>query len=424
MSINKRNTPTYQQKAEFLSVASHEVRGPVGNIITYMNLHDVELDALKVKLNDKALNQLFTNGSKKEKDAFINDLNDSIEKIHHASLTAKQEARRTLTSLINLGNLYQLKTEGVNTTFSLSQPLREWFHQLIASIPQSNNYLVPIHLTIDAQVPEKAIIDNRNLKDSLRIVLGNAIRFTPEGNEVKMRVSRIQRKKKSYLSISVEDFGPGMSKEQLENILKTFLDKHERTAQSRYRKPSLQLPVVEMKMKAMGGSLSIESELGKGSLLTLLALYQIYEGITHSSAYIQDNSLMPSYDMVPLQMLLVEDDIATLSSEKRSLELLGQQIDIATTGAEAVAMAVRKQYDVIWMDISLPDFTGIEAMHRIKNQASKDIYFVAVTSHASEEDIDNFISEGMTTVLLKPASLSDFKTCIEGIVADKSEPED
>jgi signal transduction histidine kinase/CheY-like chemotaxis protein len=423
MHINKRNTPTYQKKAEFLSVASHEVRGPVGNIITYMNLHDIELEVLKGKLNDTSLNELFSKGSKKEKDAFISDLNDSIDKIHHASRTAKQEARRTLNSLINLGNLYQLKTEGVKTTFSLSQPLREWFHQLIASIPQSNTYLVPINLTIDAQVPEKAIIDNRNLKDSLRIILGNAIRFTTEGNEVKMRVRKIQRKKISFLSISVEDYGPGMSKEQQDNLLKTFLDKHERTNQSRYRKPSLQLPVVEMKMKAMGGSLSIESELGQGSILTLMAPYQVYEGISDSSEYLQDIS-MPSYEMVQLQMLLVEDDLATLSSEKRSLELLGQQIDTAMTGAEAVAMAQCKQYDAIWMDISLPDFTGIEAMHRIKNQVSKDIYFVAVTSHASEEDVDNFISEGMTAVLLKPASLADFKACIEGIVADKLEPED
>ena len=338
-----------------------------------------------------------------------------------AILRTSAEASRTLNALRNVGELYRLKTDGIHSE-CISLHFQDFLEKTLETIYQeiSKNVLIDIKVST---IPDHIILDSRNLRDVIKIIVKNAIRFSPDSGVVLVQVKSLKKENNHYLIISIQDNGCGMSSEQISHVFKTFLDEDDRVFNTRYRKPSFQLPIAEMKMKAMGGEISIESEEGQGTCVTLLCPYEVSSKHDckppHLTSLQKKKATSPV--ILSLNFLLVEDDPTTLAMEKKQLEELGYVVDVATNGQEAIKSALQKEYDVIWMDITLPDFSGIDTMNKIKRGCERPIDFVAVTSHANEEDEEYFINQGMTTVLVKPTTGDHFRNCIDRIVAGRLE---
>lgn len=128
---------------------------------------------------------------------------------------------------------------------------------------------------------------------------------------------------------------------------------------------------------------------------------------------------IPSYDkphFLPLNILLIEDDPVAQIAQKATIEALGHNVDTANTGMQAIVSISAKSYDIVLLDISLPDMTGIDILRILRQNTSLNISVIAITAHASEEDIDLFMSEGAIAVLAKPVDQIQLKACIDNFL--------
>lgn len=391
----------YHSKTVFLSMASHEIRSPISNVISILDLLKQQVDQLHDLVDEK------TNKN-------LDQVRETNAKIAEYYEETKAEAYRALNALINLGDLHRLQIEGVKCRLE-EYAVLDLIENAIKNSTYPNNRKVDIRLNIQPTVPQEAILDWRNVLEALRVVVGNAIRFSQINSTVNINAQTIKKEKQAFIEIVVQDQGVGISSTQLEHIFETALDK-EKTETMLFRKPSLQLPQTKMRIEAAGGSLRIESKPDKGTIVTLLVPYEITSGV----------SLNPMTKEASSQqyMLLIEDDLLAQRFEKQCLEKLGHRVDIAATGADAIKMATTNQYDIIWLDITLPDMNGVDVMQKIQEKNGDDTPFVAITSHASEDNIDYFISKGIMTVLTKPVTERQFKDCIEDVLAAKKAEND
>jgi CheY-like chemotaxis protein len=159
----------------------------------------------------------------------------------------------------------------------------------------------------------------------------------------------------------------------------------------------------------MNGNISFESELGKGSEFKVIL--PLKKALFDDVIIADEDELN---EMESLKILLVEDDISNAKFMKRLLERLGHIVDTAENGVIAVNKVMEKKFDMILMDIQLPEMDGIEATDVIKNKLMiKDIPIIAITAYARDEDKQKIISEGLDAYVSKPISIKKLKEVIE-----------
>ncbi len=407
----KKTEEAYRSKSEFLATASHEIRNPVSNIIYSVDSTNELWNNLKNAFYDEI--DLFHKAGKQEEMKKIQSL---FKQLYAQNEQTKAESHRALNSLINLGELHRLQTESTRSRFELSN-INELITLAIDNSTYPNKSKVDIHININPDVPQEMIVDYNNVYEALRVIIGNAIRFSETDGIVKINVNSEEQQDKSLLFITVQDYGVGIAKSQLEHIFETLLSISKDTP-SNYLKPSLQLPQAKMRVEASGGTLEIISALKEGTSVIIKVPYSKADSNI-------DDALLDEEDRfseVTCSILLVEDDVFAQKMVKHYLEEHHHEVDIASTSAEAVELARQKNYDIILMDITLPDRNGVETKKLIQEKVNTNPIFIAVTSHAAEHDADYFISQGFVTVLAKPVNKSSLKKCINSaIIARVSE---
>jgi two-component system aerobic respiration control sensor histidine kinase ArcB len=398
-----------QSKAEFLSTASHEIRNPIGTVISFQHLLKKEIDKLQDLFYDNFL-------TKDTPDVVIEDITKLLHTLSTYYQNAEAEAQRSLNSLINLGDLHRMQLEGITPQYEAIN-LQDILKESLANSIYPNYKKIDFHLHIDDSFPEKSLIDYRNIYNALRVFVGNAIRFSHEAGRVKIKVV-LEKDENGFpwIIITIQDFGVGISETQLKELFTTMLTEDELYSyQSRYRKPSLQLTQAKIRIEACGGRLEMKSALKKGTTV----LIKIPFRQTNEAKQTLATSLTPNP-----YILVVEDDLSIRHVLKHQLEFLHYRVDLASTGMEAVELGLKNSYDLILMDITLPDINGIDVMMQIKQKTEDKIPFIAVTSHASEEDVELFLSKGMVMVLAKPTTEEGLKEAIEGTLYAKAHEED
>jgi len=366
-------------KSDFLSVMSHEIRTPLNAIVGFVQV------MLKDETDKKKLKYLQTiDNSSKVLTNVINDILD-ITKIESGKFSLEMVSFSTYDELNTIYNLFE-------------QNAKEKDIKLINSI--------------STKLPVSLKTDILRLKQIISNLLSNAIKFTPKDGEVELKIEFIEDK--SSLYVEVRDSGIGISKDNIENITKAFTQADSSTAR-KYGGTGLGLSIVTSLLKLFGSELKIESELAKGSIFSFVLAV---EAISKEEKNITIDEDEISFSGV--SVLVAEDNKTNQMLIDIVLDDMEIEVTIANDGVEALKAAQEHRYDMILMDINMPNKNGIEAMQEIKEyEKSQDLDsltpIIALTANAVSGDKEKYIKMGFDGYLAKPLEVDELVSVLKQI---------
>jgi len=364
-------------KSAFLSNMSHEMRTPLNAIVGMTVIGKTENTISK---KNEALNQI-----EKATSRLMDLVNDTLD-------IAKIEANKLELSLENFD-------------------FREMVQKKISSIiyyqlkEKDQKFLV----NIDDKIPTILFGDDHRLHQVLTNLLSNAIKFTPKGGTIECSAKLIHQDGDDYtLEISVKDSGIGIAVENQKRLFNSF-EQAEMDTTRKFGRTGLGLSIAKGIIEKMGGNISVESELGKGS--TFSFNITLKKGLEMNQE--KDYEIESSFnDFLGYNILVVDDNEINLEIATYILENKGLVIDVATNGLEAIQKFQENpnKYQMILMDISMPEMDGLEATKRIRNldmARAQEIPIVALTAHVFKENIIECFKSGMNGHIKKPIDLEE-----------------
>lgn len=361
-------------KNEFIQNFSHELRNPLTNSISIVSL----LEETKT-----------TNEQKK-----------MLEYLRHSHLHLKLLLEDTLSiSMIAAGKMVLRESD-----FSLLK-LLELLEFTYASKAGLKN--LDFNGDFDEKLPEHVHGDRLRLYQVLSNLLENAIKYTDEGG-VLFEVGLNQKwGNKANLRFKISDTGCGISKEDIPKIFNSF---SRLNVNDRQTGVGLGLPVVKGLLEILGSELRVESNPGKGSEFFFDINLNFSLNLTSSQGSIKKSSTngmaKESTDTTKHRMLIVEDNEQLQTILLKTLINEGHfYIDLVNDGARVVEQVINNQYDIIIMDVNLPNANGDEITKLLREfpfKNFKNIPIIGITANAYKEDIDGFLGKGMNAVLTKP----------------------
>jgi PAS domain S-box-containing protein len=271
---------------------------------------------------------------------------------------------------------------------------------------------------IDESIPEAIVGDGTRLRQVLLNVLNNAVKFTDAGSvSLSAAASRPDGGDELQLHVVVRDTGIGIAPDRIDRLFQSF-SQADVSISRRYGGTGLGLAISKRLSEAMGGTMWVESDgvPGRGStfhvtLRTTEAEVSAPEVETPSTAESLDPELASRH---PLRILLAEDNAVNQKLALRLFALMGYDPDIAANGLEAVAAIQRQGYDVVFMDVQMPEMDGLEATRNIRSLLPDDgPRIVAMTANAMEGDREACLAAGMDDYVGKPIRPHELVDAIE-----------
>jgi PAS domain S-box-containing protein len=372
----KQAEQSSEAKSRFLATMSHEIRSPL-NAIMAMNalLLETNLDEKQAEIANTV------NEGSEILMSLINDILD-FSKIESGSLILHNDwfdLTKSVKGIVNLlTNQSNLERITVNTIFS----------------PGLYQYYLG---------------DQSRIGQVLINLLSNAIKFTESGSVTIELESNIEG---NGILLKVTDTGIGISKDQMNNIFDEFTQVDD-SDNRRFGGTGLGLSIAYQLVKLMNGEISVSSEKNKGSCFIVeLPL----EGDNKQRATIHaETSSFSNPDFQNVDLLLAEDSATNRKVIETSLSKMGLKVDTAENGREAVNLAMENHYDLILMDLAMPEMDGLEATRRIRGSdgKNKNTRIVAITANAFEEDRERCFAAGMDDFVSKPINIVSFRKDIQ-----------
>jgi len=384
----KRAEAASRAKSGFLSTMSHEMRTPLNGIIGAMEL--LRLESLSER--QKGLVDLATQSS----EALLVHINDVLD-------FSKMEAG---------------KIELVPRPFNLQK--------LVGSVvdivmPQVRNGHNEIRTEIAPEMPASLVGDQVRLRQILLNFVSNAAKFTRKG-AITITVAPIKTyTSKSVLEFAVTDTGLGIPIDRLGELFKEFtmLDS---SYTRRTGGTGLGLAISKSLVEMMGGRIGVESKEGHGSRFWFTAELPHAAETAPETAEGSDQ-IMPAQR---LNVLLVDDNSTNRLVGNQLLTAAGHDVTVASSGRGAVEAAAERPFDVILMDISMPEMDGLEATRLIRAESrhNRETPIVALTAHAVVGDRERFLAAGMNDYLSKPIRLANLKAGLDKFGKRSHQPDD
>lgn len=257
------------------------------------------------------------------------------------------------------------------------------------------------------------LCDRTKIREILLNIISNSIKYTPEGGKISVKIEETPAPRKGFASyrITVKDNGIGMSKEYLPHIFEEFTREHSST-ESHITGTGLGLPIVKSLVNLMGGTIDVESELGAGTITTICLTFGLPTEEQLAAHQHKDEILEQSLQTLSeKRVLLAEDNDLNAEIVLTVLEENGIHAEHVKDGAlclKAVQNAPEDYYNVILMDIQMPNMNGYQAAEAIRALPGKrgEIPIVAMTANAFEEDRRKALESGMNAHIAKPVDVS------------------
>lgn len=301
--------------------------------------------------------------------------------------------------------------------FDLYQQLNTVYNLLKFKAENKGIYL---KTETEENVPRYIVSDSLRINQILINLTNNAIKFTEKGG-VTIRVKTVGKNgNKHVIKFEVIDTGIGIPKEKQENIFKEFTQADISTTR-KYGGTGLGLAISKKLSKMLGGEIGVESTPGEGSVFWFTIEAEVSKPVEDTR---QNSQKEISYDFTKFRVLLAEDNTINQKVGKMVLKSLGIDADIAENGKITVEMQLKNNYDVILMDVHMPEMDGLEATrelrkHYEKDKAGKEPVIVAVTANAFKEDRERCFAAGMDYYLSKPFKSKDLKELFGDILSKK-----
>ncbi|HMY68121.1 MAG TPA: ATP-binding protein, partial [Leptospiraceae bacterium] len=354
-------------KSEFLSTMSHEIRTPLNAVVGITNilLSEEHLPAQTENLKTLGFSaeHLLT---------LVNDILDYN----------KIEAGKVVLESIEL-NLPMLVS---NIRQSMTARANELSNELT--------------LILDENIPETIVGDPFRLSQILTNLISNAVKFTSGGRvDLRVGVSEIM-KNKARIFFSVEDTGIGIPKEKIESIFLGFTQADSSTAR-KFGGTGLGLAITKKLLELFKSEIHLESEPGKG---TKVFFEILFETRTKNKERTQNKDQGTTMEFSDKKILIIDDYIVNLNIAKKFLAKIGIEPDLAAAGPDALEMLKEKDYDLIFLDLQMPEMDGFEVCRRIRklNERYAEIPIIALTAAFVSEVQDRIIEAGMNDILAKP----------------------
>lgn len=374
-------------KTDFLAHMSHEIRTPLTAISGIAEIFEKYQDGLQPKQQQ-----------------LVKTLNSST-----------QSLKELVSDILDFSKIESGELELEESPFSL----QNLFEQVISIVSvKTHEKTIDFKFDYDDVRRQRILGDRARLRQILINLIGNAIKFTDKG-EVYVKASRVMNGGVAQLRIDVRDTGIGIDAKHFDMIFERF-KQADSSVSRKYGGTGLGLPISQRLARLMGGSISVESTLGQGSTFTLmLPLRQEEEMGELDTDQSLSNSLSQNireHGKGHKRLLLVEDYEGNVVLLSYLLDSLDCQYDVARTGLEAVNMWREKGYDLILMDVQMPEMDGITATAQIRYMEREKSLprtpIIGMTAHALIGDKEKCIEAGMDSYLPKPIVELDLKAKI------------
>ena len=293
-------------------------------------------------------------------------------------------------------------------------------YQGIYKIFQAEAEKKGIHLEMEYDVQhEHVICDETKNREIFLNLISNAVKYTASGGAVTIRITELDCDRKDYVRIQTQviDTGIGMSEEFLPSLFEAFARERNTTA-AKVAGTGLGMPIIKKYVDMMGGTIKAESKLGEGSKFTVIMEYRIadkgyYEQVTDPSPDTEETDRISGK-----YVLLAEDNDLNAEIAEFILEDMGLMVDRVEDGVQCVARMEQKPagtYDLILMDIQMPNMDGYkatQAIRRLEDKKKAGIPIIAMTANAFEEDRKKAFEKGMNGHIAKPVDAEKVKKTI------------
>ncbi len=365
-------------KQQFLSNMSHEIRTPMNAIIGFTKV------VLKTDLSAKQKEYL--TAIKMSGDALIVLINDILDlaKVDAGKMTFEQ------------------------TPFKMAMSIAAMLHLFETKIQEKNLELVKKY---DANIPEVLIGDSVRLHQIILNLVSNAVKFTSKG-KITVSVHLISEDEENVqLEFSITDTGIGIADTKLDKIFENFQQASSGTSRL-FGGTGLGLAIVKQLVESQGGKVSVKSKVDEGSTFSFTLNFKK----TKEAPEDENNLIELNNEIKDISVLVVEDIALNQLLMKTLLDDFGFERDIAANGKIAIEKLQTKKYDIILMDLQMPEMNGFEATAYIRNTMKSNIPIIALTADVTTVDVAKCKEVGMNDYIAKPVDERLLYNKIVGLV--------
>lgn len=366
-----------EAKSNFLANMSHDIRTPMNAIVGFSML---------LRKNP--------------------DNPDKVREYTKKIISSGQHLLSLINDVLDMSKIESGKTSLNPTEFRLAELIDE-IHTIV--IPQMKMKKLNFELRSRGRLPEYIVGDRMRINQILLNLLSNAIKYTPEGGSIILTTEGRQKSANlAHIRFIVADNGYGMSAEFLKNLFEPFA-REDNDKINGIQGTGLGMAITKNIVELMGGSISVDSEPGCGSVFNVDLELQIVNGEPDKEFWRE----------LGITRMLVADDMEEVCVDVRELMAeTGVEVDCAIGGKEAVRMAsaaaeIHEEYHIIILDWKMMDMDGVEAARRIREKVGDMVPIMVLTSYDFENIEDKAREAGITAFLSKPFFVSSFRNAVE-----------
>lgn len=376
-----------EAKSNFLSNMSHDIRTPMNAIIGFATLL-----AKDAEYPDK--------------------VRDYTKKITYSG----QHLLSLINDILDMSKIESGKTSLHMEEFSLPEFVEE-LYAMMASQTNAKKQNFDVHTK--GKLPEFVLGDKLRLNQVLLNILSNAVKYTPEGGNIEFRVETMKQAVHNHvhLMFTVKDNGIGMSPDFVKTIFEPF-SREEKAATKKIQGTGLGMAITKNIVDLMGGVVTVDSEVGKGSTFTVELELAIAQSVPDDDDFWQKHNVT--------RVLVVDDEEDVCKDIKELMADTGVDIEYRLNGMDAVKAVTqsvkdKKDFHIVLLDWKMPEMDGLETARRIREKVGRDLPIMVLTSYSFEDIEEEAREAGIDMFLSKPFFVSNFRRAVMKIKNDGTE---